>query len=361
MTRAPGPPVFVVGCGRSGTTLLRLMLNAHPELAMPGESHFIHEIARLRARGRWPARLDEAPAWERCKDFLRVHPYLSLWGLPWPVLEAALDRLPERRPARVFTAIFEAWRDQQGKSRWGDKTPPHVGYLLLLERLFPQARFVHIVRDGRDVALSFRQIRSWGPRRIAYSGHYWCWRVLSGLAAGALLGPGRYRTLLYEDLVRAPEATLRPLLDWLELPFDPAVLRYHETSAARTHHAGKPWKGHEDEPPNEALIGRWRSRLAPREIASLERQAGPLLAHLGYPLDAPPPARRQRAIAAFLEPATLQAIGARAAAWSGGERRQRRLLRLDDALGTLAFALRRYPAWARRTFRWQRTAAGMLA
>jgi hypothetical protein len=353
-------PIFVVGCARSGTTLLRLMLNAHPELAIPQESHFVYEIALLRARGRWPRRLDEPQAWQRFRTYLRAHRYLAQWGLPMPAIEAAAERVEGRTHALVFTAIFEAYRDHEGKPRWGDKTPPHVGYLLLLERLFPNARFVHIVRDGRDVALSLGKIRSWGPRRIALAGHYWTWKVLTGLVSGAVLGPDRCRTVCYEALVREPEATLRSLFTWLDLSFDPAVLRYYETRAARTHFEGKPWRGHVTEPPDEALIGRWKSLLSPHQVASLHRQAGPLLSHLGYEVDADSATSRQREIARLLEPAVVRAIDERGCAWSGSEVQRQLRLRIDEGLRVLAFARRRYQPWAMRDLRWQRTVAGML-
>src|SRR4051794_27962840 len=125
---------FVVGCSRSGTTLLRALLDAHPLLAVPPESHFA-VAPRLRRLGR--------------------DPWFRLWGIEPPDLRG-LD------VADAVRAVFAAYAAAQGKPRYADKTPHYVSHLPLLAERFPEARFVHVVRDGRDVALSLLEV-PWGP------------------------------------------------------------------------------------------------------------------------------------------------------------------------------------------------------
>ena len=196
------PPVFIVGCGRSGTTLLRLMLNALPDLAIPLESQFIYHIARRRARGFWPATLNGAADCERFVTFLERHPTMRYWEISFEALRDRLNRLPERSHAAVFRAVFIEFMEREGKKQWGDKTPMHVQYMLLLDQLLPGAKYVHVIRDGRDVASSLLT-RSWGPKYLWHAGWYWKWLVLSGMVAGRILAPDRYREVRYEDLVLA--------------------------------------------------------------------------------------------------------------------------------------------------------------
>ncbi|MFZ5610051.1 MAG: sulfotransferase family protein [Pseudomonadota bacterium] len=204
---SPGP-LFIIGCGRSGTTLLRLMLNAHSAFAIPEESHFIYHLARDRAAGRYRKGLNDEKTWAALLDYFENHSFVQRWGLAMPALMARLRALPQHSFKHVFATIFAAYREQQGKPLWGDKTPMHVNYMFLVRRFFPNARFLHIIRDGREVAMSLLT-RTWGPRHINHAGYYWKWLVLAGLVGGHLMGPARYRQIRYEDLVRDPEGVLR--------------------------------------------------------------------------------------------------------------------------------------------------------
>jgi hypothetical protein len=237
---------FVVGCSRSGTTLLRALLDAHPLLAVPPESHFA-VLPRLR---------------------LRRDPWFRLWGIDPPDVRD-LD------VADAVRAVFAAYAAAQDKPRYADKTPHYVSHLPLLAKRFPEARFVHVVRDGRDVALSLLEV-PWGPDDVEGAALHWRRRVLEGRAAG--LGPERYRELRYEALVADPERELRALAAWLELPYDPAMLdpaRRPEAVPYREHHgrlALAPTVGLRD----------WRREMSAAEAARFHAVAGDALAELGY-------------------------------------------------------------------------------
>jgi hypothetical protein len=142
------PAVIVLGVSRSGTSLLRHMLDHHPELAKPGESYFIPGLwDRYRRRRDTDALLAD----------LGCVPRLHEWGVR---MEDVRRRLPGRAGfADVIHAIYAGYAEARGKRRFGDRTPLYMQHLEVLEQAFPQARYVHIVRDGRDAALSFCAMR----------------------------------------------------------------------------------------------------------------------------------------------------------------------------------------------------------
>ena len=220
MTRPPVFPFFV-GCGRSGTTLLRAMFDAHPDLAVPDEVSFVVRLARPHHARRygWPRRFDPAA----CAALIAANASYRRWGLP---PRRPGPRWPPRRPACFPDAVRRPTR-RGPRTRASPATPTrrpmHVLHLPRLARMFPEARFVHLVRDGRDVALSYSQ-RGLGPghgrgRRapLAAPGG-------RGPAGGPAAGPGRYREVRYEDLVAEPERVLRDLCGFLDLAWDDALL-----------------------------------------------------------------------------------------------------------------------------------------
>src|SRR2546430_1135755 len=151
-------PLFVVGCGRSGSTLLRLMLDAHPQLAVPPESHFIPQLWRDHGGAR-PVDPDVIVR------ALVATPHFRHWKIPEDAVRRRVEELERPSFADVVGAAFEANADVYGKTRWGDKTPIYVRSIPLLARLWPEARFAHLIRDGRDVALSYLSLH-WGPSTV---------------------------------------------------------------------------------------------------------------------------------------------------------------------------------------------------
>ncbi|MCU1429550.1 MAG: sulfotransferase, partial [Actinomycetia bacterium] len=268
---------FVVGCPRSGTTLLRAMLDSHPELAIPGESYFVVELAPA-FRRRWWRRFDR----DAFASAVCGHERFQQWGLADADVRAALTSAAPTSYADAVRVVYGLYARRHGKARYGDKTPNYVLQLPLLAELFPEARFVHIVRDGRDVALSVTNIDEWGPKRVPGAAKYWVQHVGAGRDAGAALGPARYLDIRYEDLVAEPERVLRSVCEFLDLEFDDAMLTYYERFDEVIAPDLLPqYHQRLREPPK--VQSRWRTEMTEADREAFEAHAGPLLAAYSYP------------------------------------------------------------------------------
>jgi hypothetical protein len=285
-----GPPApFIVGVTRSGTTLLRLMLDAHPEMAIPPETHFVPQLIKTtRKRG---TTCDEA------HGVVTGHRQWGDFGLDSAELlrrYCALDRIDPETTVRAF---FELYAEGQGKRRWGDKTPNYVKRMRQIERWVPEARFVHMIRDGRDAALSrFKRILK-DPPPMETVAQRWV-RKIEGARADAEQ-VGHYIEVQYEELVRDTEPQLRRVCEFLELPWDDSILRYYERAEERLAEMdrdlpgeeGKPLRPAEhrkqahlltSKPPDPSRLARWKEEMDPGENATFESVAGDLLESLGY-------------------------------------------------------------------------------
>lgn len=269
--RVPFP--FIVGCRRSGTTLLRAMLASHPQVAVPPESRFLMKLVPEGGRPLEPGRLVEA---------LYEHPYFGRWQLHRRVVEASFRDDPPRTYTGAVRRVYGLWADARGKVRFADKTPDHVLRIGTLTALFPDARVIHLVRDGRDVAASFMELR-WVDS-IERAALHWRHRVLAGRRASVQLPAVRYHELRYEDLVERPEPTLRALCAAIDLPFDPAMLRHEKTAATILRSEAHPHHNRYVTRPLRPALRDWRRDTPPAAVDRFEALAGDALTELGYEL-----------------------------------------------------------------------------
>jgi hypothetical protein len=273
--RPPFP--FVVGCGRSGTTLMRALLDAHPQIAVPFESYFPVWFARDRSR------YERAGAFavDAFLDDLLRHESFGRWGLDAGDVRAFItDAAPADYPDAV-RAAFACYAAKHHKPRYADKTPVFVVHMPQLASLFPEAVFIHLVRDGRAVVLS-RAEAAWGSDRIEFETLTWRSQVEQGREDGRRLGPSRYREVRYEDLLDDPERVARELCEFIAVEFDPEMLRYHERADSIL--ADQPFPEEHSNlarPPTKGLRD-WRSELDPSDLALFEYMAGDTLATFGY-------------------------------------------------------------------------------
>ena len=290
--RRPPMPI-VVGSPRSGTTLLRLMLDSHPELAIPPETGFLRLAPDLEGSGD----ALRARFFEAVTTFPASAPAWPDFGLPAEEFRRGLQEIEPFtvvEGARLFYRLYAA---RFGKRRWGDKTPPYALQLPLLADLLPEARFIHLVRDGRDVAVSLRQ-RWFSPGHdIEVQAKHWCDYVATARRDGP--ATGRFLEVRFEDLVRGPEAVLLRICRFVELDYHPGMLRYPERTGDRLAEHGARYRPdgavavsreerlrqqeHVGLPPDVEKIGVWRTALSREECLRFEAIAGDWLATYGYP------------------------------------------------------------------------------
>ncbi len=291
MSEALKPAPFIVGVGRSGTTLLRLMLDAHPELAIPPETHFLPALIELFDDGE--------PSADDLVAAVKSHAGWRDFGMDANELRAIFGA--SGGAAVAIRAFYAAYAGLHNKPRWGDKTPLYIESIAQIgATLGDQARFVHLIRDGRDVAVSrgaraVKRGREATPARD--EAQTWKRRIES--AREQAQSVEHYLELRYEDMVAEAEQTLRKVCDLIELEYNPAMLDYHERASERLAElsdlpgkGGKVRPGSEriaahaltSEPPSADRIERWRVELSNQAIAEYEDVAGELLEELGYSL-----------------------------------------------------------------------------
>ncbi len=272
-------PIFVLGCGRSGTTLLRLMLNSHPRIAIPGETWYFPDLHADRATIRvWPEHEWRDRLTQRITG-AAVFPEL---GVTDSALREELESLSRDDWPSVVAVVNRAFARGEGKPRWGDKTPGYVRHLPLIKELFPDATILHMIRDGRDVVLSFLE-QAFGPTGVLEGADYWRADVERGRRDGPRLFGNSYREVRYEELVADPEGVLKGVCSALGESYDPAMLEYHG-SAHRYLHNQHSWHTQTKSAPNRGRSERWRREMQRDDEAVFELAAATLLQNLGYPL-----------------------------------------------------------------------------
>jgi len=312
----PDPPVFVLGVSRSGTTMLRVILDRSPGIAIPDETFFVPQLAH-RHRG------DVDPD-ELLEDVRRL-PRLAAWEVPLEDIAARLR--PGMTTGEALDAVFQAYAAKHGKPRWGDKTPMYMRHLGLVDRLFPAAQYVHLIRDGRDAALAFLDMpegvvtRTWAhPRTPAGFACEWRTEVRRARELGRRVGASRYHEVRYEDLVSDTEDVVRSICAFADLPFEPAMLEF----AGNVDVSAKPHHQRLLQPPTRG-VREWRTQMNEGDVRAFEAVAGDLLHELGYEVRTGrhrPTARGRAALAWYR---------ARIEAWNAA-----------------AYATQRSPLWRRR-------------
>jgi len=285
-------PFFVVGADRSGTTLLRVMLERHPQIAIPPESHFIPRL--WQRRGRYAAADGRLVNTERFLADLAAEPRFMKWELPIEAVEAELGRVQGPRLVDGIEAPFRAYARTRGKAVWGDKTPGYAEQIPLLNRLWPGARFVHMIRDGRDVALSTFALGG-SHRTGASAARYWAARVQAARQAAPLLGDA-YFELRYEDLLDDAEAQLRRLSTFLGVEYDAGMLVHDAAAIASIPARERERHASLVRPPTKGLRD-WRLQMSHAQVSDFEAIARRELVSCGYELAFPAPGVARRAVA----------------------------------------------------------------
>jgi hypothetical protein len=269
-------PFFVLGAQRSGTTMLRLMLNSHPQLAVPHETVYVTQFYRNLQR--YGDLALQANVRALLSD-IAAHPQV-VKGRLIDDNDAVLAQVPTTY-AELIDAIMTCYAQAQGKQRWGDKTPYYTLDIDVLHNIFPHAKFIQIVRDGRDVALSQRKI-SWCSSNSFRLAEDWALKTTLCHKVGRVLGPDQYLELRYEELVRDPETVLRRICGFLGETFDAQMLHYHETATNVVPGESLKWHLNSVRAPDASKVFAWKNAMPESERIIFEEIAGPTLEYFGY-------------------------------------------------------------------------------
>lgn len=259
-------PVFIVGMNGSGTTMLLDSLGRHSQLyGFPRETRLMPYVIKS-TRQLGDLRDDETfkKAWNLATRISAIR--FVNGGEPVPLPEDW--RSMPRTIGDIFDRIFREFAERQQKTRWCEKSPQHVQHLDLLQEVFPTAKFIHVIRDGRASAASFHRRWRRTPRLTIYR---WKHVVRAGRRQGAQM-PGRYFEVQYEKLTQDPEIWMRKICEFLGLGFEPAVLGSRNPQSMD--------KG------SEGTISvreeAWRSYFCDKETKRMEQIAGAELEAIGY-------------------------------------------------------------------------------
>jgi hypothetical protein len=272
-------PVFVLGCPRSGTTVLYHMLLSAGEFAVYRAESNVFNLLVPRFHGmRSPSDREELlKVWLRSKLF-RVS------GLDADEISGKI--MAECRSGGDFLRItMHEVALRQGVRRWADCTPDHLLYMEEIKRQIPDALFIHIIRDGRDVALSYVQ-QNWSHplpwdrgERLGVAGLYWEWIVRKGRERGKRLGAD-YQEVRFEELIANPQQTLARLGLFIDHDLD--YKRIQRAGIGSVSHPNSSFAGDPDGPFNP--VERWKTKMSPEQVAALEDLIGDFLLELGYSL-----------------------------------------------------------------------------
>jgi hypothetical protein len=241
--------IFVIGSPRSGTTLMRAILDSHPNIFCPiwETGLFVHLGALMNG------------------DLQKI---LKTEGDTFPLGHAELIAWVRR----LAVDLFDQFGKKAAKPRWAEKTPGHVHHVNLIHEVFPHAQFIHMIRSGYDVVKSLQNM-PWAPRRIGWSTQTWVSSVQAGRAAGAKLPPGHYLEVRYEKLIEQPQAVLEEMCKFLGEPFAPQMLEFHDPDK-------NTWKA-QHKPLQNKPVNSYRNLSLWQRLA-FSWSAGWLMRDLGY-------------------------------------------------------------------------------
>jgi hypothetical protein len=273
-------PIFIVGAPRSGTTMLQYRLRNHPSISLPtGESHFFIPFCSNAANFGDLSTIESVRAvlaamYKQSPAFLDS----DLHGIKFDIDRLARELYEENRSSMpaIISGIYEKNARGEGKVRWGDKTPYYVLHMPRLLEWFPDAQIVHIIRDGRDVALSlFGRRHDFSVYNVHIAAKYWQQYVEVGCETGVRLGKNVYMEVRFEDILSDPDDTLKKICTFLGEEYDDRMFDLQPAvNPGKTPLVYQPIMAENKE--------KWRHEMSLWQIRVFEAAAGDTLERLGY-------------------------------------------------------------------------------
>ncbi len=277
-------PIFIIGTERSGTNLIRLMLDAHSSIGIPHPPHILKNFFKLEPLY---GDLNKDPNLRKLVNDVvtmgELHPY------PWEVKidrEAVFNAIGERNLINVFFAVYGQYLKATGKKRWGCKSTFMIYHVSLIRRYYPQAKFIYMVRDGRDVAVSAKD-SIFNHYSVYYTASLWKKEQQIGIYWLNKLSKEEIFLVRYEDLVDNPEALLRQICAFLQEPFQGNMLDFFKSEEPKKSSSlSRSWEN-TSRPVMKGNSGKYKLNLTEREIGLFEGIAGQELDYFSYPLARP--------------------------------------------------------------------------
>lgn len=270
-------PIFVVGCPRSGTTMLQLMLHAHPRIAVPPENRYVLPAYERRAEF---GDLRSPDNRRRLAQFVTSTRAFRLMKLDKGAVVEAVVAAPPTLGSGL-EAVMRQFAAAHGKARWCDKRPGYLHYTDVILRLFPDAQFVHLIRDGRSCTASLKRMPWW---RGGTTGAVVQWTSVidHGRLLRRRMPVDTWYEVQYERLVADPKAELQRLCVYLGEAFDPAMLAPQEVKKGIIPKR-QVWHANTAGQPSERRVAQWQHELEPAELQLFEWAARRQLRAYGYP------------------------------------------------------------------------------
>jgi hypothetical protein len=270
-------PFFIVGSSRSGSTLLRLMLASHSRIAIPSETWYLTALVEEFPCDR-PLQDDEI---SKAISVMTSHYRWPDMGLDAAEMRRRAAKLSAVRLGDLVEIVYRWHMEVEGKSRWGDKTPAYIEIVPPLAALFGNAKFIHLIRDGRDVAKSFQRQGWHGPWMQGYT-REWSRAVELDMQLSKSPLNERILRVRYEDLVLHPEPTLRRICAFIDARFEDQMLRWQAKVDNAVPLREKTIHSSLGRDMNPSDVGRWKREMTSREIFVAEALIGTQLSHFGY-------------------------------------------------------------------------------
>lgn len=268
-------PIFIFGCPRSGTSLLSRLIGSHPRIAIPFESHLYNTFYPWL---KYYGDLSVLSNRERLVDDILATEVMRDWS-PRLKRQQIISTISQDDFHGIVDGILSTWTQAQGKQRWGEKTPAHLFYWREILRAFPKMQVLHIIRDGRDVALSWKKAR-FGPKHMYPLAQKWQQHLETAAALKAELNENSFLDVRYEELLREPEGIARKICAFLNEDFSAQMLSFYKTEIA--YPTDRNNQLNLSQPPLVSNIGKWRSAMTSRQLHIFEAVAGHTLEQYGY-------------------------------------------------------------------------------
>ena len=272
-------PFFIIGSGRSGNTLLRSILSGNSDISIPPESYripFAIKKFHIFNNRDWEDIVSQVlKEFEDCKEFYT-------WEIDITDAQKRLENIADskRTLSNIFDELFCTYTEKHspGSKIWGDKTPMNTLYLDWIGTVFPRSKFIHIIRDGRDVASSYLKMERYDT--ILEAANRWINSIESAQSFGSKIKEN-YMEIRYEELVTKPEEIIKDTCDFLDIDYDSKMLD-HTKQVKKLGDTDKEHHSNLSKPISSDSVGKWRNNLSESDQESITKLLHKHLQRLGY-------------------------------------------------------------------------------